>query len=503
MTSAAFYIDNLLKRVERLEVLEDQGNGDFNTWKNGILLIPQIGDIVVYPKTSAGMDDASAAAVAGDLILFPFSGEIPDSHTLTPGVYYVSLSRGAFYLSGEITGSNNSVMENMWIYRFVNTANTEVGFQGPAAGTAFLKNCAVQVFQQGTGDARGMQINAGNVDTRLSHFTGQILGGGGGPPVPPVAPGLLPGQIFPADNIWNKDISALGVHASSGNWISHIGIGKLLHPYFGPGTYLGGPIGIPITVVPAGQAIKTIDLWTYDIPADEFPLSPGLHLHTYPIPDTIELEYLSDHHGIIVQLDGSNNPAKLYELYKPVYHGDGTWGVGSSAWWDLTNNDLRDDDYTSADAAGLPIGAGLVTWDEIDNGAINHALRVNMPWVRNSGHIWPARHDGAGVADANYPPYGARLRLKNTTAVNDKIALCDAHIQIICTCLQTYGMIIADQVGGDNYMQLSGPPDESFDTSGGLSKTDIQTDLHRFRADDFDFVDESGLIVDPDSGESL
>jgi len=47
-------------------------------------------------------------------------------------------------------------------------------------------------------------------------------------------------------------------------------------------------------------------------------------------------------------------------------------------------------DWTSADAAGLPILPGLVRYDEIAAGAIKHALRFTVE--DTAGYIWPARH---------------------------------------------------------------------------------------------------------------
>jgi hypothetical protein len=56
--------------------------------------------------------------------------------------------------------------------------------------------------------------------------------------------------LFPANNIWNRDISSLPVHSNSANFIQSIGITGHLHADFGAGLYDGGPIGIPYAVVP-------------------------------------------------------------------------------------------------------------------------------------------------------------------------------------------------------------------------------------------------------------
>ncbi len=55
----------------------------------------------------------------------------------------------------------------------------------------------------------------------------------------------VPCQVFPADNVWNMDVSNLPVHAKSKAWkrSAHAG-STLLHPDFG-----GAPYGIPFDVV--------------------------------------------------------------------------------------------------------------------------------------------------------------------------------------------------------------------------------------------------------------
>jgi hypothetical protein len=68
--------------------------------------------------------------------------------------------------------------------------------------------------------------------------------------------------------------------------------------------------------------------------------------------------------------------------------------------------------------AGLPILPGLIRYDEYAAGAIDHAIRFTAPQTRKL-HIWPARHDASPLTGAQYPPMGARFRLKSS--VNENI----------------------------------------------------------------------------------
>lgn len=72
---------------------------------------------------------------------------------------------------------------------------------------------------------------------------------------------------------------------------------------------------------------------------------------------------------------------------------------------------MRTAEWTSADAAGFAILPGLVRYDEIASGAINHALRFTVPRTRQA-YIWPARRLASSSTDPTRPPMGERFRLK-------------------------------------------------------------------------------------------
>jgi hypothetical protein len=166
-------------------------------------------------------------------------------------------------------------------------------------------------------------------------------------------------------------------------------------------------------------------------------------------------------------------------------HGDGTWSADSGAVFDLVSNDLRPDTFTSADAAGLPILPGLVRYDEVASGEIEHAIRFTVEETRDE-YIWPARHQ-AGEPGADLPPMGLWLRLKadfDTSGYPEEL-------RVILRAMQKHGLILADN---DTSMFVSGAPDDRWDN-------DMLALLREIKADDFEAVDVSSLIVDPDSGQ--
>jgi len=225
------------------------------------------------------------------------------------------------------------------------------------------------------------------------------------------------------------------VHPNSAAYINFIGATKYLHPDFGT-FWNGAPIGFPYAVVPANQPLVPV-AFQY---ADESDPGP------YPIPANPPIEGGADSTGDRHILMVSYESCRLYELYyawPPGSSGDpytDRWYAGSGAIFDLTSNALRPDGWTSADAAGLPIFAGLVRYDEdVEQGAIRHALRFTVHSTQQ-GYIHPATHYASSSTDPSSPPMGLRLRMK----ASYNCAGLSSEAQVVCAALKKYGMFVAD-----------------------------------------------------------
>jgi len=278
--------------------------------------------------------------------------------------------------------------------------------------------------------------------------------------------------LFPSNNIWNTRVDNLPVHARSDQWINTIGRSTGFHMDFGSGTWNGGPIGIPYNIVGSNVSKVSVSFY-YPGESDSGP---------YPIPGNPLTEYGSDRHILIVD----NSTCTLYELFDASYSG-GQWHAGSGAIWNLNSNALRHDTWTSADAAGLPILPGLVRYDEVASGQINHAIRFTA--ANTNGYIWPARHLTSNNPNApQIPPMGARFRLKASYNISDY----PADMQVILKAMKTYGIILADN--GSNWY-VSGSPDAHWDN-------DTLHLLDRLTGNDFEAVDTSSLMVDSNSGST-
>jgi hypothetical protein len=279
-------------------------------------------------------------------------------------------------------------------------------------------------------------------------------------------------RLLPNDNVWNQDISKEPVDPNSENLIKSIGWNKPLHPDFGT-TYRGNPNGIPYIVV-GGDQKKVPVSFRY---ADESDPGP------YPIPPDAPIEggpkAKGDRHILVLDRDNW----KLYELFDahPVNGGE-RWTAGSGAVFDLSSNTRRPAGWTSADAAGLPIFAGLVRYDEaVELAEIRHALRFTCPRTRKA-YIAPATHWASSSTDASLPPMGMRVRLR----ADFDISSFTPEVRVILRAMQKYGMLLADNGSG---WYVSGAPDPRW-------SDDNLAALSRVKSTDFQVV-RMGAVVAP------
>jgi hypothetical protein len=247
------------------------------------------------------------------------------------------------------------------------------------------------------------------------------------------------------------------------------------HPDFGSGQVDGAPFGIPVTVVPANQA-KVAVSFEYGSESDPGP---------YPIPKTAAIEGgpNSDGDRHVLVLDPA--ACKVWELYAAHPQGNGSWKAGSGAVFDLRSTALRRSGWTSADAAGLSVYAGLVRYDEVAAGRIDHVIRMTAARTQNK-FLWPARHAASSATDPALPPMGAWFRLKASVDVSRF----PAQARVVAEALKRHGAIIADN-GSSWY--LSGTQDDRW-------SNEALNALKTLKGSDFEAVDAGGLMVDPNSG---
>jgi hypothetical protein len=281
-------------------------------------------------------------------------------------------------------------------------------------------------------------------------------------------------QVFPADNPWNTDISKWPLHPNSKKIIASIGTDKPFR--YNP--------DMSFILVPPDQKKVDVRLVGYPDESDKGP---------FPVPDDMPIEGWpanyrrsaklrdltledvqsdtkkenGDRHAIVV------DPVQrmLYEFYQAKKTDTG-WQASQSSVFDLKTNKLRPADWTSTDAAGLPIFPAVVRFDELQRGMVEHAMRVTVVKTRKA-YVDPARHHASRRTDVNLPRMGERIRLKQ----DYDISAFSPHVQAILKGLKKYGMFVADN-GID--WAISVAPDERI----GI----LHDELRRIKGSAFEVV---------------
>jgi hypothetical protein len=262
---------------------------------------------------------------------------------------------------------------------------------------------------------------------------------------------------FPTTSAWNTDISQAPLDPNNATITSASGFaGEHLHHDWS--SVSGGNYGIPYVVVDSSTtSLVPINVVDYASESD---------VAQAPFPITAPIEgdpadctggpgaYVGDQHVLVLD----RNRCVLYETFN-TKRCSGQWSSSSETIWDMQNYEQRPWGWTSADAAGLPIFPGLVRYDEVAAGAINHAIRFTLPHTKNDANggyfVEPASH-AAGTDYGVSNVMGMRIRLK----AGFDISTYSAANQVILTAMKKYGMILADN---GSYFYFQGVPDPRWD----------------------------------------
>jgi hypothetical protein len=387
------------------------------------------------------------------------------SHSL-PSIVFFTASP-TIIASGQSSRLDWSVNNASTIALNGNTVNSSSSTVSPVATTTCVLT-AVNSF--GTVTA-SVTVTVGSSSLTYGNLHSADLGAGAN------LNGAIP---FPADNAWNRDISADDVDPNSNNLIASIGLTTGLHPDFGSGLYDGAPIGIPYVVVSGSQANVAVVFGDYEDESDPGP---------YPVPPTAPIEgqqadgsaFNGDRHVLVI----NRNNNRLYEMGNAYPQTGGSWEASGGAVFHLDSDTVRptgEPGWTSADAAGLPIFPGLARYEAAANGVIRHALRFTIISSRRA-YVPPATHWASGNTSVNLPPMGMRVRLKSSYVIPAGFS---AETKVILQALKTYGMFVADN--GSNWY-VSGAPDPRWDNDSLVSE------LGSVKGSDFEVLRMDGLVT--------
>jgi hypothetical protein len=404
--------------------------------------------------TATSVASGSANASSAVTLLNPTPGLV--------GTNPANVGIGSFTLA--VTGSN-----------FVSGAQVLLG--ATPLATTFIS--ATQLTATGSASAAGLfRLTVVNPDPGSSSSNGLNLQVGGSQQASGCSQmsigqganlnGFVP---FSPANPWNMDISTAAVDSNSTPIVNFIGLTIGLHADFGAGQYQNSTIGIPYSVAGLQQPNIPVNFTAYGDESDPGPMPIALTdpIEGDPNPGT------GDRHVLV--LDNAN--CFLYELDRS-YAQANSWNADSAAVWDLLGNEQRPYTWTSADAAGLPIFPGLVRYDEVAAGAIQHAIRFTLQHSR-AAFTPPASHWAANSSNALAAPMGMRMRLR----ANFDISGYSAANQVILNAFKKYGIIMADN---GSSMYISGAPDDRWDNN------DLRQ-LAQVQASDFEVLQMSPVYT--------
>jgi hypothetical protein len=240
-------------------------------------------------------------------------------------------------------------------------------------------------------------------------------------------------EVFPEDNPWNLVIDAWPLHPNSMKIIDSIGADKKFRYNDDMGFVL----------VPPNQKKVDVTIQGYAGESDKgpFPVSDNTPIEGWPtnykgltLDEVQRKDEKGDRHGIVV--DPTNR--MLYEFYQ-LRKTDTGWQASQASIFDMKSNKMRPEEWTSSDAAGLPIFPAVVRYDELKRGMVEHAMRVTVVNTRRA-YVYPARHFASRKTDENLPRMGERIRLKKDFDISGF----SAETQAILKGLKKYGMYVAD-----------------------------------------------------------
>lgn len=270
-------------------------------------------------------------------------------------------------------------------------------------------------------------------------------------------------QIFPRDNAWNEVITNRPLLSNSAAMITRItndldADRRTLRPFY----------EMNYVIVSDSQPTRSIEFLDYP---DQSDLDGGTDpFGQYPIPSNMPIEGWPKETGTLtldqwqvdVNDDGGDRhfiilqpgTGSIWETWQAKRTGN-VWQASNGAKFSLNSNTLRPAGWTSGDAAGLSMFAGLVRYDESARGMVEHAIRLVVKNTRHA-YIYPATHYASDLTGANYPAMGQRLRLKSTFTAPSNWTI---YEKAVVEALKKYGAIVADN---GNFFSISVAPDSRF-----------------------------------------
>ncbi len=282
--------------------------------------------------------------------------------------------------------------------------------------------------------------------------------------------GSLP-VLMPADNLFRRTATDLPVSGDSERWIAAIDHIPLRAGFSGR-VVEGVVFGIPYNFVDSSTPRRDVDIMLS--PATSFP-------GPYPITDPAYIESMPTYGFDMHYVGVDPSSSQVWELLS-TRSWFGRWEADSGAHYRTDSNDYP---RGSTIAAGLPLLPGVITYDQVASGSIDHVVLAGIESSAAGRSIWPARRGDGRSPDPDAPPQGAWLRLRSDVDLSGL----GPQARVVAEALQRHGLILSDTGPG---FAVRGAPDSRWDNA------DLDT-LRQLSGGDFEVVDPSGVQVSADS----
>jgi hypothetical protein len=285
--------------------------------------------------------------------------------------------------------------------------------------------------------------------------------------------------LFPRDHAFHADVRNLPVAANSGVAVRSIGESTTFWPGFSSGIWEGSRGGYPVNIVDPATSTPT-DFAVAAIYADRAePLA-------VPLPDAPRFEGWPnrawDRHLLLVEPDTCST-RELINVQVPGENlsAPSSWYADSVVGVNLSSNAAPDEAVT---ASGFSLLSGLVRFDEVEAGVIEHAIGITLPQISDQGPVWPAQTSDGRSDDPAAPRMGTWFRLR----ADADLSGLGPQARIVARALQVHGAVVVD-TGPALY--LTGEPDLRWDDP------DLRT-LATLSASDLEVVDPGPMRANPD-----
>lgn len=286
--------------------------------------------------------------------------------------------------------------------------------------------------------------------------------------------GIAGCDLFPRDNAFHASIARLPVHPRSRAMVDAGGGASLtLNAGFSATPWQGSRPGYPVNVADSRSSEVV------DVIGRQYAATSDLAGH--PVPTAPRFEgwpsLTWDQHLLVVD-PSTCTSHEMIGVSPPADNPVGAWFVDKAVKIDLSSNEYRD--RGAVKVAGVSMLAGLIRYDEVASGNVDHVISMSLP-TASPGHVWPARSSDGTNPHPDAPPMGTWLRLRSDVDLSGF----GPQAATIARALRDHGGVLADT--GARFA-LSGEPDVRWDDADlrGLRSLSLAS---------FEVVDPSPMIV--------